>query len=153
GPGAGGGIAVSLSGSLTVDSAASLGTIAGGTGNAGNVSVTTVGPITIDRSAGSTLQGIGIGSFTVGRGNAGRVELTAGALTLPNVGQVASISAAAGNSGDVSVDVSGPLSITGARSGISATTLASGKGGDVKVTAGGITIDTSGSISSQAGSS
>jgi filamentous hemagglutinin family protein len=152
--GAGGGVAVSLSGSLTVDSAASLGTSTTGSGNAGDVSVTTGGPVTIDRGPRTSILA-GVGSFTRGTGNAGNVAVSAGALTLTNNGLVSSFSApgAAGKSGDVSVNVSGPLSISGVSSGISATTFTSGKGGNVKVTAGSITIDSSGSISSQAGSS
>jgi large exoprotein involved in heme utilization and adhesion len=152
--GAGGGVAVSLSGSLAIDSGASLGTFTRGTGNAGNVSVTAVGPVTIDRGAHtSTLAGIG--SRTGGQGNAGIVAVRAGALTLTNNGLVASVTlaGAAGNSGDVSVDVSGPLSIAGSSTGITGTTFSLGKGGDVTVNAGSITIGNSGSISSDAASS
>jgi filamentous hemagglutinin family protein len=142
--GAGGGVAVSLSGSLTVDSASSLGTVTRGTGKAGDVSVIAAGPVTIDRGPprAEFVPLAGIGSFTAGRGDAGDVAVSAGALTLTNNGLVSSISApgAAGKSGDVSVNVSGPLSISGVSSGITATTFTSGKGGEVKVTAGSITI-------------
>ena len=151
--GIGGAVAVSA-GSLTIDSAASLGTFARGTGTAGDVSVTAVGPVTIDRGPITSILA-GIGSETGGGGNAGKVALRAGALTLSNDGLVASVTlpGATGNSGNVSVDVTGPLSITGVSSGITGSSFSSGKGGNVTVTAGSITIDSSGSISSQAGSS
>src|SRR5205085_107855 len=54
-------------------------------------------------------------------------------------------------SGDVSVNVSGPLSISGVSSGITATTFSSGKGGEVKVIAGSITIGSIAIDSSRAG--
>jgi filamentous hemagglutinin family protein len=147
--GAGGAINVSVDGSLTVDTQASLGTVARGTGTAGDVSVTVTGPVAVDRSVG-TLSSIlaGIGSLTFGRGNAGNVTVTAGSMALSHDGLVSSLTAsgAAGNSGNVSVNVSGTLSIDGSggnsqvRTGILGDTFSAGNGGAVTVNAGSITI-------------
>ena len=63
GDGAGSGVAVSVGDSLNVVSGASLGTVAMADGNSGDVSVTVVGPITIDMAVGaatSKLAGIGL---------------------------------------------------------------------------------------------
>jgi filamentous hemagglutinin family protein len=147
--GAGGAVAVMVGGSLTIDSGASLGTVAGGTGNAGNVSVMAAGPVAIERSVAPVSSILdGIGSLTQGAGNAGNVTVTAGALTITTDGLVSSLTAqgAAGRSGSVAVNVSGMLSIDGSggiqgfRTGILGDTFSSGRGGDVTVTAGSITI-------------
>jgi filamentous hemagglutinin family protein len=123
GSGSGGDVIVSVGGSLTVDSGASLGTTTGitpagmpvaNTGAAGNVNVTVAGPITIDMSVGAVASLLdGIGSGAVGKGNAGNVTLVAGALTIKNNGLVSSTTIGAGNSGSVSVNVSGTLSVDG----------------------------------------
>jgi filamentous hemagglutinin family protein len=148
--GAGGPITVSA-GSLTIDSGAELATVAKGTGNAGNISVMVSGPVAID--IGATLSTVdGIGSLAQSRGDAGNVTLSAAALTLTRNGLVSSqsMSGALGNSGNVSVEVSGMLSIDGSGgnstpmgpipTGIRGNTLSSGHGGDVMVNAGRIAI-------------
>jgi hypothetical protein len=77
GSAAGGELSVSVDGSLTVDSGASLGTIAFAGGSAGNVAVSVAGPIAIDMTGflpSSFLDGIGSTSF--GAGNSGSVSLS-----------------------------------------------------------------------------
>jgi large exoprotein involved in heme utilization and adhesion len=161
--GAGGDLTVSV-GSVAINSGASLGTVANGSGNAGNVRVTIAGPATIDRSvsAPSSLIGLdGIGSITRGRGNAGNVTVSAGSLSLTNNGLVSSTTfttagAAAGNAGSVLVDVSGMLSIDGSggfpppnsRTGILGDTHSAGRAGHVTVIADDITIGRLGYIAS-----
>jgi large exoprotein involved in heme utilization and adhesion len=106
------------------------------------------GPVSIDMSGVTTSILTGIGSLTYGTGNAGNVTVTAGTLTLTHDGLVSSLTApgASGNSGSVSVNVSGMLSVDGSggnsqfRTGILGDTFSSGHGGDVTVTAGSITI-------------
>src|SRR5205807_8976586 len=109
----GGAIAVSV-GSLTLASGSSLGTIALGSGNAGNVAITANGPVTIDISVGA-LRSIfdGIGSVSLGPGNAGNITVAAKTLTITNNGLISSMTTAAGNGGNVSVAVSYMLSING----------------------------------------
>jgi filamentous hemagglutinin family protein len=160
--GAGGGVAVMV-GSLTIESGASLGTVARGTGNAGNVSVMVGGPVTVDMSVGagpSVLDGIGSMTLATTRnaGNAGDVSVTAGALTITNNGLVLSLSQGAGNSGSVSVNVSGMLSVDGSRrelpqgTGIVGDSVGStgstGNAGTVSVSAGSLSIVNTGVISS-----
>jgi len=160
--GAGGGVVVSV-GSLTVDSGSSLGTVARGIGDAGNVTVMVGGSATIDRGVSAPFSILdGVGSTIFGKGNAGNVSFSAGALTITNDGEVASTTftaaSAAGNSGSVFVDVAGTLSIDGSggfpntRTGILGDTHSAGRGGDVTVIADGITIGEFGYIASDVAS-
>jgi filamentous hemagglutinin family protein len=169
GAGAGGDIAVTVGGQLTVDSGASLGTLAFADKNAGDVSITATGPIIIDMSVGASTAILGgIGSLTGGSGKAGNVTLNAGALTIGNFGVVGSVSVAAGNSGDTSVNVSGTLSIIGKpvvgaqqpATGITGDAFplpggppSTGNAGKVYVTAGNLSIVNNGEISSSASGS
>jgi filamentous hemagglutinin family protein len=160
GSGAGGAVDVKVGGALTVDSGASLGTVASATGNAGDVSVTVGGSITIDMKLGAETSILdGIGSLTNGNGHAGHagnVSVTAGALTITNAAVISSLTTAAGNSGDVSVNVSGMLSINGLSAapgfgtGIAADAEqgSSGNAGKVTVNAGTTSIFGGGAITS-----
>jgi filamentous hemagglutinin family protein len=158
--GAGGAVTVSV-GSLTVDSGSSLGSVARGTGNAGNVSVTVGGQALIERGVNAPFSILdGIASTTFGKGNAGDVAVSVGTLGVTNDGVVASTTSAgaAGNSGSVFVDVAGALSIDGSggfpntRTGILGDTHSVGRGGDVTVIADGITIGEFGFIASDVAS-
>jgi hypothetical protein len=168
----GGAVAVTVGGSLTVDSGASLGTLAFADGNAGKVSVNATS-IAIDMSVGASTSTLdGIGSLTMGAGNAGNVTLAAGALTiksngllssgqasqavptageaiaLSGGGQVSSATAGSGNGGTVQVTAQGPLTLTDPGSGILAlaTSTASGNTGSVTVSAPQITLMTGAEI-------
>ncbi len=115
GAGAGGGVSVSVGRSIIVNSGATLGTLAEGPGQAGNVSVTAAGPVTVDMSTGfvnSILLGIGSVTGLLGpnTGNAGNATVTADAMTINNSGLVSSLTFGAGNSGRLSV-TAGNLSI------------------------------------------
>ena len=158
GTGAGGEVAASI-GSLIVDSGASLGTRAVAGGNAGNFSAMVAGQVTIDMTIGEVPSILdGIGSATRGSGNAGNVTVTAGVLTITNNGRVESLTRGAGNSGDVSVTVAGMLSLNGsggmpgAPTGIIADSEPgrTGNAGAVSVSAGSISIVSTGEISSSA---
>lgn len=157
GSAAGGDLSVSVGGSLTIDSGASLGTVAYAGGNAGNLSVAVAGPLTIDMSVGlmpSILDGIG--SLAVGGGDAGSVSVTAQMLAITNNGVISSDTTATGNSGDVFVDVSGALSVSSpngtpnSATGILADAEpgSSGNAGKIFVTAGTLSLASSGVIAS-----
>jgi filamentous hemagglutinin family protein len=157
GAGPGGGVIVSVGGSLTVDSAASLGTAASAVGNAGDVSITVAGPLTIDMSVGATASMFqGIASQTTGTGNAGNVTVTAGTLSMVNNGEIFSATAGSGDAGDVSVTAFDKLTIdgTGGAPGVSPTGIfsdavaGSGAAGVVSVSAGILSIINSGNIAS-----
>jgi filamentous hemagglutinin family protein len=157
GSGSGGDVVVSVGGSMTVDSGASLGTIANADGNAGSISVTAAGPVTIDMSVGaaaSTL--LGIGSQTQGRGNAGNITVTGGALSILHNGEIASLTNFTGNAGSVIVTALDKLTIDGSGgippgagpTGIfSQAVAASGNAGAVSVAAGTLSVVNSGKIS------
>jgi filamentous hemagglutinin family protein len=149
GLGNGGAVSVSVGGALIVDSGASLGTAAYRAGNAGNVVVTATGPIGIDMTVGILPSVLGgIGSQTVGAGDAGNVSVTAGELTITNNGVIVSPTGAAGNSGAISVNVSGALAIsnlsgdpkipTGILAAIGSDS--SGSAGNISVSAGTLSI-------------
>jgi filamentous hemagglutinin family protein len=155
GTGAGGGVAVSVGGSLTLDSGASLGTTAFARGSAGNVSVAAAGPVTVDMSVGALPSILdGIGSFTLGSGNAGNVTVTAGAMALTNSGEISSATLGAGNSGDVIINVSGRLSVNGlgGTPGVPTAIYApsfpgsSGGGGSIAIIAGQLAVTNGGLI-------
>jgi filamentous hemagglutinin family protein len=157
GPGPGGDVVVSVGGPMTVDSGASLGTIANADGNAGNVFVTAAGPVTIDMSVGaaaSTL--LGIASQTQGQGNAGNITVTGGALSILHNGEIASLTNSTGNAGSVIVTAFEKLTIDGSGgippgagpTGIfSQAVAASGNAGVVSVAAGTLSVVNSGKIS------
>jgi filamentous hemagglutinin family protein len=156
GSAAGGDLAVSVSGPLTLVSGASLGTIAYANGNAGNVAVT-AGPVAIDMTVGRGPSYLtGIGSLTVGAGNAGNVSVTAPTLAITNNGVIVSATAGAGNGGDVSVKISGALVVNNTSgdpqfaTGIIANSEpeTSGNAGNVTVTAGTLSLASNGVISS-----
>jgi len=156
GDGPGGGVIVSVGGSLTVDSGASLGTTVSAAGNAGDVSVTVAGPLTIDMSVGAATSLFqGIASQTTGTGNAGNVTVTAGTLSMVNNGEIFSATGASGNAGDVSVSAFHKLTIDGSGgapaaspTGIFSEAVAgSGAAGTVSVTSGTLSIVNNGEIS------
>jgi large exoprotein involved in heme utilization and adhesion len=132
GGGPGGGVTVSVGGAVTIDSGASLGTRAQASGNAGDVSVLATGPVTVDMAIGfqNSILG-GIGSLTTGAGNAGNVNVTAGAIALSNSGLISSLTVGDGNAGKVSVDT-GNLSIV-SNGEVAGSTLGSGNAGSVAV--------------------
>jgi filamentous hemagglutinin family protein len=157
GSGAGGALVVSVGGAVTVDSGSSLGTQALASGKAGDVSVTAAGPVAIDMSvgAGTSILG-GIASGTGGAGIGGNVSVTAEALAITNNGAIAAVTLGSGNSGDISVHVSGTLSISSPSgnprlgTGILAQALPGSRGnvGKVSVTAGTLSLDSNGQIQS-----
>jgi filamentous hemagglutinin family protein len=136
-------------GSLSIQGGASIRSASGGqrspdgvvigTGNAGDVTFTAAGSISIS-DAGSS-----ISTTTFGNGNAGNISLKANQVNLQNGGSVTSESGGtlagqlfvgAGNAGIVGVTGTGTISLSGAGSTISTSTLGNGSGGDVSLTAG-----------------
>jgi filamentous hemagglutinin family protein len=76
------------------------------------------------------------GSFstlTSGLGKAGNIEITSGKLILRNGAQILSGTVGTGNGGNINVNVSDFLELSGRASAISSTTFASGKGGNIKI--------------------
>lgn len=125
-----------------------------GSGGGGSVNVTVAGAASI-ASGGGVLTD----SENAYSGDAGSVTVTAGELSIANGGSISSVTFGAGNSGTVSVDVPGLLSIVGTpakgvtsfTTGIYADSEPSGAGGNagsVTVTAGDLSIATNAEIAS-----
>ncbi len=112
---------------------------AGSSGNAGTVSVAVSGEM-------SVLNGGRVSSATFDQGNGGSVTVTAGSLTLDGrahplgAGLAASAQpGSSGNAGNVTVNVSGEMSVLNGGQ-VSSSTFGEGHGGSVDVTAGKLTI-------------
>jgi large exoprotein involved in heme utilization and adhesion len=110
-----------------------------GKGNAGDVTFTAADSISIS-DAGSS-----ISTTTFGNGNAGNISLKANQVNLQNGGSVISQSGGTlagqlrvgtGNGGIVGVTGTNTISLSGAGSTISTSTLGKGSGGDVSLSAG-----------------
>ncbi len=146
--GKGGSLTVSA-GSLTIDGSAAPNVFTGiaaksdtgSTGNGGDLTVNVSNSLTI-RAGGQ------ISAATFSSGNGGNLTVNAGSLTIdgsaaPNAftGITANSDVGStGNGGDLTVKVANALTIQ-AGGQISAGTLSSGKGGNVKVSAGTLSID------------
>ena len=130
-----------------------------GSGGTGGVKVQVAGDLSINRrpsGAGSPSSDVtGILSTTspgiTGKdGNGSNVSVTAGQLELLNGGVISASTAGSGNAGNVTVDVSGALTIDGPGTHsieLEAGTTSSGNGGNVSVTAGQLTLRNGGQIS------
>jgi filamentous hemagglutinin family protein len=160
GLGTGGDVAVSTTTASIRDiSEINSGTL--GRGNAGTVKVSVLGNLSIvgppsnnTFSSDNNYSGIGTVANPNSTGNAGNVFVSAGSLSIAGfLGEISSSTLGSGAAGKVSVDVAGPLSITGPRgnfpTGIVAAAFKDGTGnaGDVAVKAGSLSIVNQGEIS------
>lgn len=114
--------------------------LAGSSGHAGNVDVRVAGEALI-------LSDARVSSITLGAGNAGRVSMHAGALTID--GQASpfltgistqSSSSSSGHAGTIAVEVDGALSIIGGGTISSSTVSANGRAGSIDVTAASVRV-------------
>ena len=163
------GSVVGILGSLIVNSGAAIrsrsgvefldGTAGVGTGMGGTVTITATDSITVS-GAGSA-----ISTTTFGDGAAGDVNLSGNQVDIQNGGRAVSESggtlggaffAGTGNAGTVTITATGPntLTISGAGSRVSTSTLGAGDGGDVSLTsAGDVQILSGGSVTADSQSS
>ena len=123
------------------------------TGEGGPVAVTVRGDLVIS-NAGKDLTGISAQTGARATGKAGQVTVRAANLTIVGQGQIDATTAGAGDAGQVTVRVPGAILIDG-RGGSSAASISSetvpgsnGKGGQVVVKAGTLTLRNGGQISS-----
>ena len=155
-----GAVTVSVHGPIIIELGGQIGTKTEGIGDAGNVSVTASGLITIDMSTMLDMTELaGIGSLTKSVGNAGEVRVYASALKITHNGEISSHIAmgSSGNSAGVFVSVSGDLTIDGTGAdpnfltGISSQSnpgsISFGNQGSVKVKAADLYILNNGEIS------
>ena len=161
--GAGGNVVV-RSDSLELRGGAEISVSTSGAADAGRVDITTgllsvlgfptqitanAAPISgINFGAGGRIvihaQNVEIGEFgtisatTLGNGNAGFIDITAGSLTLKD-GVISTYSGGAGNGGDIRIQ-SDHLTLNGAYSSVAAQATSSGNGGVINITGGTVQL-------------
>jgi filamentous hemagglutinin family protein len=155
GAGTGGQVRVDVTGTATLADNGMIFTNAYGTGNAGSIDLTAANVVL--NSQGNTSLSTGIEASTYGAGNAGSIQINAGSLTmssyettslLPVFIDTGAEPGSSGAAGDVTVDVSGNISMTGIAQ-IGSNTSNSRNSGRVVVNAGGgITLRDGGYLSS-----
>jgi filamentous hemagglutinin family protein len=148
-------------GKVTVTSAASSivggGSISSnsfGAGEGGSVSVSVGGQLTIDGMAANSPTGIEADS-PGGIGNSGEVTVNAGSLTIIRNGEISSSTFGIGSGGSIAVAVAGQLMIDGTLANPNDPTGilsevnpgSTGNGGNIRVSAGNLTIVNNGTIS------
>ena len=116
------------------------------------MTVTAAGALTIVGDPGSE-HFAGISAGTEWSGNAGKVTINAGSITLAEGGQIASSTSASGNGGNVIVDATGAIEIHGDPDALNPTGIfgdslpgALGDAGKVTIHGGSITIDAVGQV-------
>ncbi|MBN3958723.1 filamentous hemagglutinin N-terminal domain-containing protein [Nostoc sp. NMS8] len=147
-------------GSLSLTNGAQINSFTRGRGNAGNITIQARAAVTFDKVDSD---GFSSGSFSSvlagGVGNSGKIKITAGSLFLTNNGQLDvsvrgasdTIAAGEGIGGTVDINVRDTFTISGTNSGIFANLGAGavGRGGDITIKAGEITVENSGTITSE----
>ena len=121
-----------------------------GTGNAGEVSITARGDITVDGEDSQNPSGIASGVNPDAVGSSGGVTIYANNLNLINGGAVDTSTFGRGNAGNLTIDATESIFISGiqdARAGISANAVVDeGEGGDINITTDRLTITDNGII-------
>ncbi|MEH2204945.1 MAG: filamentous hemagglutinin N-terminal domain-containing protein [Nostoc sp.] len=147
-------------GSLSVTNGAQINSFTRGRGNAGNITIQAKDEVTFD---GKDSDGFPSASFSSvlasGVGNGGKINITAGSLSLTNNGKLDvgvdeasdTNSAGEGRGGAVDINVRDAFTISGTNSGIFGNlgTGAVGRGGDITIKAGEIAVENSGTIASE----
>jgi large exoprotein involved in heme utilization and adhesion len=146
-------------GTLSILNNGSISSNTFGAGKAGSVSVYVPGQLTIDGTAANSSKLTGIASDVeeIRTGDAGKVTVNAGTLSILSNGKISSNTFGTGNAGNVAVAVSGQLTIDGAggtptarATGIfsQANPTSGGAAGAVSVWAGALSIRNSREIAS-----
>ncbi|MBO3461210.1 filamentous hemagglutinin N-terminal domain-containing protein [Aetokthonos hydrillicola Thurmond2011] len=145
--------------SISLSDGAQIGDVTFGQGNAGNITIIAKGVATFD---GVDSNGFSSGLFSNVQagavGNAGNINITAGVLSLTKgaefgvgvLSKTDTLPAGQGNSGTINVNVGNALIIAGINTGIFGDigTGGVGRGGDIKVQAGNISLIDNGLIRS-----
>jgi len=144
-------------GSLSATNGAQINSFTRGQGNAGNVTITATGTVTFDGiDSNGNPSGLSSDVLAGGVGNGGKINITAGSLSLTNGGQLnVGVNAASGNiaagqgvGGTINLNVANALTISGTNSGIFSdlNTGAVGPSGGIFVQAGNVSIKDGGVI-------
>jgi filamentous hemagglutinin family protein len=143
-------------GSATIEATGQISTNTHGPGTGGDITVDVAGALAITGDPESDFDtGIGANSQPGATGDAGKIIVNAGSVTIDAAGAIKTNTYGSGKGGDVTLNVAGMLAITGdpdsgLLTGIAADSRhgATGDAGKVAVTAGSVTIDDTGQISS-----
>jgi filamentous hemagglutinin family protein len=143
-----GGIVTVRAGALLLDDGGQISVSSVSSGAAGAVSVGVANNLTIKGGSGINSNALAANSKA-----AGTITVAAGSLSIENGGQISAGTSGSGKGGDISVDVSGRLTITGTAglfTGIAAQANpgSTGSAGAVGVTAGTLVVVDGGEISS-----
>jgi large exoprotein involved in heme utilization and adhesion len=141
GPGAGGDVAVTVAGPITLQSGGQVTAATAGAGNGGTVRVTVQGPFSVSDSG----SGIIALASSAASGDAGSVTVGAPQITITAGGEISSTTAGTGAGGSVTVTTPGALMLDAAgvaktQIAASATGRQSGTGGSVVVKVGTLAI-------------
>jgi filamentous hemagglutinin family protein len=136
--------------SITTDGLISSGTF--GAGSAGDVMVRVAGRLSIDGTNANPRGGPTsiLSQAEMGKGNAGRVTVLAGDLSIVGGGEISGDTFSAGRGGDVSVKVTGVLAIANGFIIADGEAGSTGNAGNVTVKAGAISVNQGGMIASDA---
>jgi len=150
GVGNGGRITVNA-GSLAILNGGLISSSTTGSGNGGDVSVNVSGVLSMDATFAHPLLATGIFARTIGdsTGNGGRINVTAGALSLPANTAISSATAGPGTGGGVRVGA-GSITLSGAGPQISARSTGGGDAGSVTVSAVQLSMKNGAAISTEA---
>ena len=146
-----GGISISTN-SLSLTNGGTISTSTFSQGNAGSVEITANDTILIDGENSNGFSSSFVSQVNPqAEGDAGGVNVTTDTLSLTNGGQISATTAGQGNAGDVTINATKSITISGVTennlSGLSAKALISnGNGGDVNVLTNQLTIDDGGTI-------
>ena len=129
-------------GSLSLSGVGQIATTTFGAGNGGDVTVDVAGALTIDGRDQGVPSGILSHANPGSTGNAGRVAVSAGSLSVTNGGEISTSTFGPGNGGNVSVNVAGALALAGQNTVINsnANRGATGNAGTVAIAAGSLTV-------------
>ncbi|GAB1542646.1 hypothetical protein NUACC21_53200 [Scytonema sp. NUACC21] len=114
--------------------------------NAGDVNIDVQGAVTITGTINDFPSAIfsSLGTGATGRG--GNIKIKSGSFTLSDGAQLVAGTSGQGNAGDVNIDVSGTVTITGRKDGFSSAissnleTGATGRGGNISIKSGSFTL-------------
>ncbi|KYC42390.1 hypothetical protein WA1_20700 [Scytonema hofmannii PCC 7110] len=126
-------------GSLFLNDGAQLSAATFGNGDAGNININVTGAVTISGEKDGFPTSIGSNVERGVKGNGGNISISGSSFSLSNGAVLAASTAGEGNAGNVNVDVTGTVTISGTNEGSfseissSVETAAQGKGGNITI--------------------
>jgi len=141
-------------GTLTLLNGGVISSSTSGSGNGGEVFVNVAGALTMDGTFAHPLLATGIFARTTGdsTGDGGRINVSAGTITLPVKTSISSATVGPGTGGDIRVDA-GSIRLSGPGPRITAQSTGSGDAGSITVSAIRLSMDNGAAISTEADTS